>query len=190
MNLIKGKASEIPEWLIRFADVHTQSGFVVVLVGIIFISIILFIFKRRKALFKTLLIMWLLFLCLALTGMAQDYIDTQTDTLTYQSHETVAKVLPERTIIVHPIPETVGNAEKVRVRDVKFTHHKKALMFNAKEAKGLKKGDRVTLTYQDKYKPYEQPNRVDYLNKDKSFKHHLDLDDIHHDANLTIEPQK
>ena len=99
----------------------------------------------------------------------------------------MAKVSPEKTIKVRPIPATIGGEEKVRVRDIKLAHHKSTFTQPAKDVKGIKKGDRVTLTYKVKYKPYERSNRVDYLNQDGTIKYHIDLKDMKQKDAIEIE---
>ena len=188
MNLVKGKDPELAGWLIRFANVDMELRLFIASVLIVSIGFILFIFTRRRWLFKTIFITGLvLFTGLALIYVARFYIDTQTNTLTYQSHQTVANVSPEKTIKVRPIPATIGGEEKVCVRDIKFTHYKSTFTQPAQDVKGIKKGDQVTLKYQVKPQPYKRPNRVDYLNQDGTIKHHIDLKDMKHKDAIEIK---
>lgn len=188
MDLVKGKDPELAGWLIRFADVDTELGLFIASILIVSIGFILFIFTRRQWLIKMIFITgFVLFTGLALIYVARFYIDTQTNTLTYQSHQTVAKVSPEKTIKVRPIPATIGGEEKVRVKDIKLTHHKSTFTQPAQDVKGIKKGDRITLTYKVKYKPYERSNRVDYLHQDGTIKHHIDLKDMKHKDAIEIK---
>lgn len=188
MDLVKGKDPELAGWLVRFADVDTELGLFIASILIVSIGFILFIFTRRRWLFKTIFITGLvLFTGLALIYVARFYIDTQAKTLIYQSHQTVAKVSPEKTIKVRTIPATIGGVEKVRVRDIKLTHHKSTFTQPAKDIKGIKKGDRVTVKYQVKPQPYKRPNRVDYLNQDGTIKYHIDLKDMKQKDAIEIE---
>lgn len=188
MDLIKGKAPELAGWLIRIAHPHTELILLLSSVLIVLTIFILFILTRRAYLFKMVYLIGLvLFIGLAVIYGARFYIDTQTETLTYQSHQTVANISPEKTIKVRPIPATIGGVEKVRVRDIKLANHKHTFTQPAKAVKGVKEGDRVTLKYQVKPQPYKQVNRVDYLNQDKTIKDHINLDDMKHKDAIEIE---
>lgn len=188
MDLVKGKDPELAGWLVRFADVDTELGLFIASALVVLIGFILFIFTHRRWLIKMIFITgFVLFTGLALIYVARFYIDTQTNTLTYQTHQTVANVSPEKTIKVRTIPSTIGGVEKVRVRDIKLTHHKSTFTQPAQDVKGIKKGDRITLTYKVKYKPYERSNRVDYLHQDGTIKHHIDLKDMKHKDAIEIK---
>lgn len=188
MDLVKGKDPELAGWLIRFADVDTELGLFIASALVVLIGFILFIFTHRRWLIKMIFITgFVLFTGLALIYVARFYIDTQTETLTYETHQTVAKVSPEKTIKVRTIPATIGGVEKVRVRDIKLTHHKSTFTQPAQDVKGIKKGDQVTLKYQVKPRPYKRPNRVDYLHQDGTIKHHIDLKDMKHKDAIEIK---
>ena len=189
MDLIKGKDPNLAGWLIRIAHPHTELILFLSSVLIVLTIFVLFIFTRRVYLFKMVYLTGLVLLTgLAVIYGARFYIDTQTETLTYQSNQTVANISPEKTIKVRPIPATIGGVEKVRVRDIKLANHKSTFTQPAKDIKGIKKGDRVTLKYQVKPQPYKRPNRVDYLNKDGTIKHHLDLKDMKQKDAIEIKP--
>ena len=86
MNLVKGKDPELAGWLVRFADVDTELGLFIASTLVVLIGFILFIFTRRRWLFKMIFITGLvLFTGLALIYVARFYIDTQAKTLIYQS---------------------------------------------------------------------------------------------------------
>lgn len=188
MELVKGKAPELAGWLIRIAHPHTELILFLSSVLIVLTIFVLFILTRRAYLFKMVYLTGLVLLTgLAVIYGARFYIDTQTETVTYQTHQTVADVSPEKTIKIRPIPATIGGVEKVRVRDIKLTHHKSTFTQPAKAVKGIKKGDRVTLKYQVKPQPYKRPNRVDYLNQDGTIKRHIDLKDMKNKDAIEIE---
>ena len=188
MELVKGKAPELAGWLIRIAHPHTELILFLSSVLIVLTIFILFILTRRAYLFKMVYLTGLVLLTgLAVIYGARFYIDTQTETVTYQTHQTVAKVPPEKTIKVRPIPATIGGVEKVRVRDIRLANHKSTFTQPAKAVKGIKKGDHVTLKYQVKPQPYKLPNRVDYLNQDGTIKRHIDLKDMKDKDAIEIE---
>ena len=188
MDLIKGKAPELAGWLIRIAHPHTELTLFLFSALLVLAVFILFIFTRRTYLSKIIYLTGLvLFIGLAVIYGARFYIDIQTETVTYQSHQTVSYVSPEKTIKVRPIPATIGGVEKVRVRDIQLANHKSTFTQPAKAVKGIKKGDRVTLKYQVKPQPYKRVNRVDYLNADKTIKDHINLDDMKHKDAIEIE---
>ena len=188
MDLIKGKAPELAGWPIRIAHPHTELILFLSSVLIVVTIFVLFIFTRRAYLFKMVYLTGLVLLTgLAVIYGARFYIDTQTETLTYETHQTVANISFEKTIKVRPIPATIGGVEKVRVRDIRLANHKLTFTQPAKAVKGIKKGDHVTLKYQVKPQPYKLPNRVDYLNQDGTIKRHIDLDDMKQKDAVEIE---
>ena len=188
MELVKGKASELASWLIRIAHPHTELILFLFSALLILTVFILFIFTRHTYLSKIIYLIGLvLFIGLAVIYGARFYIDIQTETVTYQSHQTVVNISHEKTIKVRPIPATIGGVEKVRVRDIRLANHKSTFTQPAKAVKGVKKGDRVTLKYQVKPQPYKLPNRVDYLNQDGTIKRHIDLDDMKQKDAIEIE---